>query len=179
MQSYILVVNGKPESGKDTFAATIIRYFFHNKNILVNNISTVDYIKVIAKMYFGWDGEKDDCGRRLLSDLKDASTRYNRGPFLKVIKTIDNHITLYNENIHIWIVHSREPEDIQRFKEHYKEKCKTVLLRRDINQDIISSNHADKNVEDYIYDYYLENNGTKEEFENTCVNFINNLGIQS
>lgn len=175
MKTLILVVNGKPESGKDTFAANIKNFYFR-QNFLINNISTIDHIKLIAKLHFNWDGVKDYKGRKLLSDLKDASTNYNEGPFITVINTINDYINAHDDYNHIWIVHSREPEDIQRFVDYYKDKCRTVLIKREINQNIIQSNHADENVDYFDYNYTIENNGLLEDFNNTCVNFINNLG---
>ncbi len=175
MKLLVLVINGKPESGKDAFAG-IIKKMFSNKTTYINNISTVDNIKFLAKYHFGWDGIRDEKGRRLLSDLKDASTRYNLGPFLTVTGIIDTFNKTYNEINNIWIIHSREPEDIQRFVDYYKENCKTILIKRD-NHNINISNHADADVDCFDYDYILENNGSLEDFNNTCVNFIQTLGI--
>ena len=61
----IIVINGYPESGKDTFVNLC-------KNIVgesfVKNISTVDFVKEVA-MLCGWDGTKTPKNRKFLSDL--------------------------------------------------------------------------------------------------------------
>ena len=39
----------------------------------------------------------------------------------------------------------------------------------------ITSNDSDANVENYVYDYYIDNNGTLEELEEKALEFINKL----
>ena len=169
----IFILNGYPRAGKDTFAEFLkeyqtpetIKYHFQN-------ISTVDYIKSIAENFFGWDQKKDEKGRRLLSDLKDASRRYNNGPFNQTVSQIgiyeyyNFHIdenVLKNDILFLNIIHTREPDEIQMFKEYYGENCSTILVKR--NYDGVISNHADKNVENYKYDYIIENNNSLEDFK--------------
>jgi hypothetical protein len=176
----VLIVNGKPEVGKDTFSENIKDIFTTNVNgrLIFQNISTIDHIKQIAKRQFGWDGIKDDKGRRLLSDLKDSSTRYNAGPFQHVVDIVDSFIALY-ENIpdcvFVTIVQSREPDEISKFVEYFKDICKTILIERD--NDVNISNHADANVSDFAYDYILENNETLESFYESCELIVEDLKI--
>lgn len=176
----VIVVNGRPQCGKDTFSENI-RKICHsiNSNLIFDNNSTVDHIKIIAKNHFNWNGEKDEKGRRLLSDLKDASTRYDSGPFEHIVDLI-NCIYFrnvdYPENYYvITVIHSREPDEISKFAEYFGETCKTVLIKRSNNVEI--SCHADANVDDYPYDYILENNGTPEKFYKTCERFVEDLNI--
>ena len=139
-------------------------------------MSTVDHIKEIALEKFDWDGVKDDRGRRLLSDLKDASTRYNIGPFKKIVTQIDNLNKYYGKDyIILSIIHCREPEEIQRFKDYYHEDCKTILIKR--KTDIITSNHADSNVDKYDYDFVINNDGDLDSFYEICKQFYANLII--
>jgi hypothetical protein len=36
----------------------------------------------------------------------------------------------------------------------------------------INSNHADANVSNYVYDYYIDNNGTIEELQELAEDFM-------
>jgi len=64
--------SGLAGSGKDTAAAVLIEEFGHRKMALA------DPLKEIARREFGWDGEKDEKGRRLLQVLgTEAGRAYN------------------------------------------------------------------------------------------------------
>jgi len=165
------IINGAARSGKDTF---IDLFKKNTPRIITNNMSTVDYIKDIAKSAFGWDGVKDEKGRRLLSDLKDADTRYREGPLKRIIFQI-NCIKYNNMNQCVAnFVHSREPEEIQQFKESL-ENCQTILVERKNIESFM--NHADQNVKNYKYDIVVNNYGTLEDLENVIKYLIDQLGI--
>lgn len=182
IKELIFVVNGKPRSGKDTFANNIISVLktlnSDDTGIYFENLSTIDQIKCIAKKCFGWDGIKDEKGRRLLADLKDASRRYNEGPFNYILENRQifklDDINLKNKYLFVTVVHSREPSEIKMFKDYFGDICYTVLVRRDLkeNSEENLSNHADKNVENYDYDIVIDNNGTLEEYEKKCIDVI-------
>ena len=165
----ILIVNGAPRSGKDTFCEAA----FYGRG-LVYPISTIDRIKQIA-LFAGWSGEKDAKGRKLLSDIKDALTLYNdlpRNYVLDYIRTkteqLDDTIMLGSDEA-IFLVQSREPADIKRWVEENGAKA-LYITREDTEQHW--GNHADDNGWDYNYDYFLENNDTELEWEEEAVRFI-------
>ena len=142
----VIVINGPPESGKDTF----VKYVRAFASVEVFNFSTVDRIKQLARHYFGWDGIKDAAGRRLLSDLKDASTRYNNGPFFSVAEQLKD-----TGPRSICFVHVREPEEIQKFKDYYGRACSTIFIDRLVDTE--HGNHADDNVRNFLYDITVDN----------------------
>lgn len=80
----IFYVNGVARSGKDTFVNTVKENYSR-----VHNISSVDKVKEICVSVFGWDGNKDDKGRALLSDIKSAWTKYNDGPAMEMKAYVD------------------------------------------------------------------------------------------
>ena len=96
----VVVVNGRPESGKTTFEekckelvnASSTFWLDENKRMMVDVISTVDFIKQIA-IECGWDGVKTPRNRKFLSDLKDLLTEWNDVPFNATLdfikKTLD------------------------------------------------------------------------------------------
>ena len=70
----------------------------------------------------------------------------------------------------IAFVHSREPEELQRFKDELG--AKTLLIRRKAVENAEQSNHADANVFNFEYDYTIENNGDLDELELKANEFI-------
>jgi hypothetical protein len=52
---------------------------------------------------------------------------------------------------------AREPAEIARIKEHYADKCLTLLIRRP-GLDV-PDNHADKGVDGFDYDFEVYNDG--------------------
>lgn len=148
----IIIINGEGGSGKTSFV-NFIKSKSYLTNYFIYNFSTVDRIKTIAEQC-GWDGEKDEAGRQLLSDLKDAFTKYNNLPYNDIVYKIN--LTLYKyrqfeiptKNV-VFFVHSREPEEIQKFKKELN--AKSLLIRRPGITHF--HNHADRFVYNCNYEY--------------------------
>lgn len=160
MEKQIFITNGMARCGKDTFAK------FVNDITPTLKYSSIDYIKVIAKMC-GWDGKKAEKDRKFLSDLKVLTTQYNDLPFNMIKSKVED---FYEDKEHyVMIIDIREPVEIERAKLAFN--AKTILIENN-NVDIIDSNMADANVFKYDYDYIIPNNGTLEEFQNRVYGFI-------
>lgn len=166
----ILIVNGAPRSGKDLFC----EYAFINRP-MIYAFSTIDRVKQVA-LFAGWSGEKDEKGRKFLSDLKDAMTEYHDIPYTYTIEAIHNEIDKLKKESDstdaIFIVQSREPKDIQRWVEQHNAKT-LFIYREGLNRTW--NNHADDEVSDYEYDYYLNNGLDKAYWENRAVEFIDQI----
>lgn len=166
----IIVINGSPGAGKDLFVE------FAQKNFEdIYNLSVVDNIKYIARTFLSWDGKKDERGRRYLSDIKDAMTRYNDLPLKNVISHINQILGTFktfeqSTNNLIFFVHCREPNDIEKFVEQYD--AKTLLIRRPAVEKQ-HENHADNNVLAYDYDFTYMNEFDKEQMEQDVISFMN------
>lgn len=165
MKKQVFIINGSAGHGKDTFVE-MVRNYFYKPLITVENYSSVSKIKEIAKI-IGWNGEKTERDRKLLSDLKMLTTEYNDMPLNDMKKFSHDFLEDINTiNVaRILFLHIREPEEIARaVKEFEKYNAKTVLVKRDSVQHIIS-NIADENVFNYNYDIVINNNGTLEELK--------------
>lgn len=166
----VVIVNGMPGCGKTTFE----NFCKEKMGVYCEIISTIDIIKKMARIG-GWNGEKDLKSRKLLSDLKDLWTQYNDLSFNTIKKYIDiweSDLQLYNvqKQPHILFVDSREPEEIQRFKDELG--AITVLIRRPEVENKTQSNHADANVFNFAYDYYILNEYTEEDLKESAISFL-------
>ena len=157
----IVIINGTGGSGKDTFV-TMCKDALGEDRVL--NISTVDFVKEVAD-FCGWDGTKTSKNRKFLSDLKDLLTEWDNIPFNKVVDDIDawayERIADGEYEQSLVFVHCREPKEIEKFAEHYNiddEKITTLLIRREVAENVQQINHADNDVLNYSYDYTIYNN---------------------
>lgn len=161
----IIIVNGQGGVGKTRFELKIKKEF-EKRGKTCDIFSTIDYVKEAAVM-LGWKGEKSEKGRRFLSNLKSALKDYNDSPFLNICSKIDH------SQSDICFVDCREPEEIERLKNHFSNVF-TILITRGEKKDY--GNESDNNVFNYKYDYYIDNNGSLEDFDNMAINFAKHLG---
>lgn len=163
-EKLVLIVNGKPRAGKDTFAIIL------NKLQKVYKYSIIDKVKTIA-LDCGWKGGKTEKDRKFLADLKQLTTIYSDMSYNDVAEKVD---AFYNDDIKekIMIIDMREPDDIIRAVCEFN--AISIFIKND-NVPEITSNQADANVEDCWYDYYITNNGTIEDFEKIVKAFYYNI----
>lgn len=151
----IYITNGSGTSGKDTFAKMLSKY------ITVHKYSSINLVKAMLR-FAGVDiDEKTEELRLLLSDIKDRLTRYSDVPFKDVEEVVDN----FKNGIidaEVLLIDIREPEEIARAVEVFG--AETILIKNP-NVEKIKSNHADANVDNYNYDYIIENDGTLEQLD--------------
>ena len=160
----IFVQNSVGGSGKDTWASLL------NKHISTYKYSIVDLPKEAAKV-LGWDGGKTEKDRKFLSDVMDLSTDYNDAPFkdvLSIVTDFKNNLLKHD----VLIIDMRDPKDIARAVETFG--AETILLRNP-RVDPIKTNHADRDVENYNYDYIIENNGTLEQLDEMAKFFVREI----
>lgn len=160
----IYTLNGVGTSGKGTFVELI------NKYIPTYKYSIVDLPKEAAKI-LGWDGSKNEKDRKFLSDIMDLSTWYNDSPFRDVLSVVADFKNNLIED-EVLFIDMRDPKDIARAVEAFD--AETILIRNP-NVEKIESNHADANVENYNYDYIIENDGTLEQLDMMAKFFVREI----
>lgn len=166
----IMILNGKGECGKDTFIELLRKY------TSVYHWSSIDTIKNIAINYFDWDGVKDLAGRKLLSDLKLAAVAYNDMPHtefknkVQIAEGIGAKLMVAVIRDISEIIKVLEDPDLNEYE------IKTVLIQRnEVNKTF--NNSADDDVENFIYDYYISNNSTIQELEESAFTLVNSMGV--
>lgn len=197
----IIIINGSGGVGKDAFAKRVIEetlklskriipvenedycvdpeVFYRIDNIITNNISTIDCVKNIAKM-FNWNGEKSEKDRKMLSDLKDLMMVYNDYPFKRITAQITDWLRydktrpndMYDHSF--LFVHCREPKEIDRIKNQFPNDTFTLLVQ---NPKVakITGNHADKEVENYNYDFTVVNDSDLIALRKVAIDFYKKI----
>lgn len=161
----IYVTNGSAENGKDTFAELLGKY------ISVYKYSSIDLVKEMFAVVGVSKDNKTEKKRKLWSDGKDLLTKYDDIPF----KDITSIVTDFKNNkieTEVLLIDVREPEEITRAVETFG--AETILVRKP-NAKKIESNHADANVENYEYDYIIENNSTLEQLDYIAQRFVDEV----
>lgn len=167
----IVIINGTAQTGKDKFVKIFKDKF---QNLRVKNISSVDKVKIIAELAFGWNGKKDEKSRKLLSDMKKVWSEYNDGPTKYIFEKIDidTKYCLENNKLiknNVYFLHIREPEEIEKIKNKYGQICTTLLIKKD--NVLVPDNYSDKSVYNYKYDYVVDNNGDFKKLEKMVMKF--------
>lgn len=159
----IYILNGVGTSGKGEFASRL------NKYIPTCKCSIVDLPKMAAEV-LGWNGGKTEKDRKFLSDMLDLSTEYNDAPFRDILSLVTDFKSNKNfDEYKVLIIDMRDPKEIARAVETFG--AETILIRNP-RVDKIESNHADRDVENYEYDYIIENDGTLEQLDKVVKLFV-------
>lgn len=109
----VVIINGKPQSGKDTFCKYAQGYCDDDESANTLIISSVDPLKEILTQ-LGWDGTKTDKIRDMLMDMKQLWVQNQDGPTMFLFNNIlEFHKACTGED-NIVFVHICEPEEIKK-----------------------------------------------------------------
>ena len=164
MRKIVIIINGNGTVGKDTLCG------FAGERYKVTSISAITPIKNIARQY-GWNGEKDSKSRKFLADLKKAFIEYNDLPFLFLTAEYEKFL---HSDMCILFFFFRERDEINKFKNHVKIPCITLLIRRD-NLSEKWGNDSDDQVENYTYDYIYHNNKSLSDAKDDFCTFVQTI----
>lgn len=174
----IIVVNGAPRAGKDTFCEMVQRLMEEKVGpYSCRIISTVDFVKEVAK-FCGWNGQKNPKDRKFLSDLKDILTQWDDIPYKDIISSYERCKEIwkqlgYDEEKCLYFIMCREPKEIQKFVDRIG--AKTLIVYRSEVENIHQSNHADAEVFNFEYDIYIDNQETIEHLKKIAKQFVENF----
>ena len=165
--SKVVIINGFPQAGKDTFIELC-----QELRTGVYNIHTSTPAKKALKE-LGWDGIDKNAGvRNLLALMMEFSYKAWDGPTTYCVKSVLD-IDAIDRNALIFI-HCREPHNIDKLKHNLPFSTTLFICREDSIKD--SANESDQNVENYKYDYAINNDGTLEELKELAQTFLYKIG---
>lgn len=158
-----ITISGSAGHGKDTFATNLKRNL-EDLSYKVCIFHYADYIKMIAKEIYGWDGNKDFKGRNILQKLGDNIRNKDKmlivNELIKVLEIVENDFDI------ALIPDSRFPIEIDAIKD----KWETISVH--INRVNYMNNLTDEqkkhitetSLDTYVYDlnYDIEENIFKD-----------------
>ena len=161
-------MSGKARSGKGTAAEVILKKY--------NGIpfAFADDVKMIAYVYFGWHGGKDELGRKLLQDIGTAGRNYNRDIWAdKMVDRIQEWSLCSSDNQLAVVTDTRYPNEIQRIKHEFSDVV-TIRITRDSVEKL---KHPSETALDQWtdWDYLVENNGSLEEFQKKILEIMEGI----
>ena len=165
LEKLTVIINGAGGVGKDTLCGIAGEFY------RVKTVSSIDPILKIAR-HGGWTGEKSPAGRRLLSDLKAAFSRYNN---LSTRYLLDEYETFLAGDDEIMFVHIREAEEIDRFRAGLRTRNIALLVTASRIAEGSFGNVSDDHVKDYDYDFVYHNDCTPDELVKDFMRFFRGI----
>lgn len=169
----ILLISGKAESGKDSFADAFIEEVdSQNKKCL--KIKYGDFVKMIASTYYNWNGEKDECGRQLLQKLgTDLGRKNNPLVWINCVKEIVK--ALQTEYDFVLISDCRFPNELDWSDTPFF--TFTIKINRRNEDDTPYINHLTEEQKLHPSETALDNYKFNYEVYNKSLNDINAAAI--
>jgi hypothetical protein len=98
-KTVVVLISGLAGSGKTTLANLLKEQLDAIKDLRVVRMSFASPIKFVARLAFGWDGEKDESGRKLLQHLGQVGRDYNIDNWCELLlKTLDKSDEMFPPN---------------------------------------------------------------------------------
>mgnify|MGYP004471739267 FL=1 len=172
----IILVSGSARFGKDS-AAFMMKELLEKQQKRVLIIHYADNLKLFAKNYFGWSGQKDLEGRKLLQWLGTDVVRKNyEDTWVDMVVALLKGIkTLYD---YVIIPDVRFPNEIDKMCDNFD--CVTVrIIRPNFDNGLTEEqkNHPSETaLNNYPMEYELINDGNLEKFLETTRTFLKNIG---
>ena len=172
----VILISGSARFGKDS-AAFIMKELLEKQKKKVLIIHYADNLKLFAKNYFGWSGQKDQKGRELLQWLGTDVVRKNYEDTCvdMIVALLKGIKTLYD---YVIIPDVRFPNEIDRMRDNFD--CITVrVIRPNFDNGLTEEQRkhpSETALDNYPMEYELINDGDLEKLLDTTRTFIKNIG---
>lgn len=182
-KTVVILVSGKAGSGKSTVADRLRQKLEDLEGIDTMLYGFADPIKYIAKAFAGWDGEKDEKGRRLLQKIGQIFRDYNPNIWVKhFLNQLDKKSGLFPKNFAV-ISDWRFPNELAYLKNNPLLDIVTIRVfgrgglegenSLDVSENSLPEIHKERlksgsydEFDSYLYyDFCLENSGDLELLE--------------
>lgn len=181
----VILISGRAGVGKTTVGEAIQTY-------LSNEVTKYSYIthfaigvKMVAYL-MGWDGKKNEIGRKLLQDIGNFGREYSKDAWVNfMIKHLNE--TIPEELLDIIIVDDwRFPSEAGYFLERSeKYNVFTINIKSTSDREILRGTREWKDIsetslENYKnFDYILQNYNSLEDFEHEIIDVLLDIILES
>lgn len=182
----VVIINGKPQSGKDTFCKYAQGYCDDDESANTLIISSVDPLKEMLTQ-LGWDGTKTDKIRDMLMDMKQLWVQNQDGPTMFLFNNIlEFHKACTGED-NIVFVHIREPEEIKKlvnaltgFESMGIDVISLLVIRKggeDTPNQPVETRRSDDEalINSYEYDVTINNDEDLIKLQELAAEFVDKL----
>lgn len=168
----VICISAKARHGKDASAEILKNiYEAQGKRVLITHYA--DLLKYICKVFFGWNGEKDDYGRTLLQKVGTNIVGAKKPDFW--VNFIVDILHLFDTDWDVVLIPDcRFPVELERMRENFD----TTLLRIerpnfDNGLSETQKAHASETaLDNYGYDYKILNDSDLEELTHKLETFV-------
>lgn len=156
----VIAISGKAQHGKDTTAG-IMKMQLESDGYRVLLVHYADLLKHICRSFFGWDGMKDDSGRRLLQHTGTDVIRKKKPDFW--VDFIIEILRLFPEQWdYVLIPDCRFPNELNRLREEGFALLHIRVVRPGFQSPLTKAQqeHESETAMDNVQaDYYITNSG--------------------
>lgn len=168
----IIVISGKARAGKDTFAGFLKTVIENSgKKVLVTHYG--DLVKYICKMFFSWNGVKDEAGRSILQHVGTEGVRTKKPDFW--VDFIYQMLECFpDEWDYVLIPDARFPNEINYLKNKGLDVTHVRIFRPGDNglTEEQKCHPSETSLDTYPYDVRVDNDGTLEDLAVKTSKFI-------
>ena len=164
----ILLIGGKAGAGKNT-VADIIKENFPKVRLLAFATRVKDIAYAI-----GWNGEKDEKGRRLLQHIGAVGREYNKNTWVNdVVYKLKSPMLNTITNIFV-ITDFRFPNEYYLLKKKFPNSVYTICVTgRQANLgDENSRDISENSLNNFAFDFVIDNSGSKEDLEANVIKLL-------
>ena len=166
----VILISGHAQNGKDT-AAGFIKKYLEDHGERVQIMHYADLLKFICKEYFGWNGLKDERGRKMLQHVGTDVIR-RRYPDFWVEWLTSLIEALSYEWDYVIIPDTRFPNEVDLMKDMYDECWHIRVVRPWFESPLTEeqrSHPSETALDDYEPDFMLYNDGTLDDLKGESI----------
>jgi hypothetical protein len=169
----VIVISGKAQNGKDTTAGFLKEALEADGNsVLIAHYG--DLVKYVCKMYFGWNGEKDEYGRSLLQYVGTDVIRAQNENYW--VQFVGNILTFFNrEWDYVLIPDCRFPNEVNHMKELGFDTTHIRVIRDGFISPLTEEQqkHPSETALDNITpDTYIHNDGSLSDLREKVIQLV-------
>lgn len=172
----IIAISGKAQNGKDTIA-WFIKDALDGDGHKVLIAHYADLLKFICQKYFGWDGNKDEDGRRILQYVGTDIIRQKRPDYW--VDFITSIVEMFpDEWDYVIIPDCRFPNEIDSMRNAGLHTIHLRIVRENFKSPLTPEQqaHPSETALDNIEpDYYIMNSGSLEDLHSSVIGWLAQL----
>ena len=164
----ILLIGGKAGAGKNT-VADIIKKNFDNVNLLAFATRVKD-----TAYFMGWDGQKDERGRKLLQHIGAVGREYYKDTWANDVAWLIKSKSLSKGDSLFVVTDFRFPNEYQVLNKAFPHSVYTMYVTgRQANLGEENSKDVSENsLDDFVFDFVIDNSGSKEALEDEVISVL-------